>query len=190
MMLSIDGNGTKQDIVIAVQKSGFAWALNRDNGDLIWSTEVGPGGPGGGGTWGAATDKKRVYTNLANSLFMNFTLIPSQTNTNASGWVAMDAKSDEILWSTADPSNSRVSGPVTIANGVLFAGSTDKQGPIYAIDAKNGRILWSYETGATVYGGMSVSNGCIYVGNGYKVNIGAFIPTYSAGTSLFAFCLT
>ncbi|TYI86327.1 hypothetical protein E1A91_D04G057600v1 [Gossypium mustelinum] len=190
MMLSIDVNGTKRDIAVAVQKSGFAWALNRDNGDLIWSTEVGPGGPGGGGTWGAATDKKRVYTNLANSLFMNFTLIPSQTNTNASGWVAMDAKSGEILWSTADPSNSRVSGPVTIANGVLFAGSTDKQGPIYAIDAKKGRILWSYETGATVYGGMSVSNGCIYVGNGYKVNIGALIPTYSAGTSLFAFCLT
>ncbi|XP_052485616.1 uncharacterized protein LOC105778798 [Gossypium raimondii] len=190
MMLSIDVNGTKRDIVVAVQKSGFAWALNRDSGDLIWSTEVGPGGPGGGGTWGAATDKKRVYTNLANSLFMNFTLIPSQINTNASGWVAMDAKSGEILWSIADPSNSRVSGPVTIANGVLFASSTDKQGPVYAIDAKNGRILWSYETGATVYGGMSVSNGCIYVGNGYKVNIGAFISTYTAGTSLFAFCLT
>ncbi|TYH76073.1 hypothetical protein ES332_D04G060900v1 [Gossypium tomentosum] len=190
MMLSIDVNGTKRDIVVAVQKSGFAWALNRDSGDLIWSTEVGPGGPGGGGTWGAATDKKRVYTNLANSLFMNFTLIPSQINTNASGWVAMDAKSSEILWSIADPSNSRVSGPVTIANGVLFASSTDKQGPVYAIDAKNGRILWSYETGATVYGGMSVSNGCIYVGNGYKVNIGAFTSTYTAGTSLFAFCLT
>ncbi|MFQ6647729.1 hypothetical protein Gotur_021566 [Gossypium turneri] len=190
MMLSINVNGTKRDIVVAVQKSGFAWALNRDSGDLIWSTEVGPGGPGGGGTWGAATDKKRVYTNLANSLFMNFTLIPSQTNTHASGWVAMDAKSGEILWSIADPSNSRVSGPVTIANGVLFASSTDKQGPVYAIDAKNGRILWSYETGATVYGGMSVSNGCIYVGNGYKVNIGAFISTYTAGTSLFAFCLT
>ncbi|KAG8501569.1 hypothetical protein CXB51_003851 [Gossypium anomalum] len=51
MMLSIDVNGTKRDIAVAVQKSGFAWALNRDNGDLIWSTEVGPGGPGGGGTW-------------------------------------------------------------------------------------------------------------------------------------------
>ncbi|MBA0750487.1 hypothetical protein Gogos_001898, partial [Gossypium gossypioides] len=82
----------------------------------------------------------------------------------------MDAKSSEILWSIMDPSNSRVSSPVTIANGVLFVGSTYKQGPIYSIDVKNGRILWSYETGATVYDGMSVSNGCIYVGNGYKVN--------------------
>nr|KJB78306.1 hypothetical protein B456_012G057400 [Gossypium raimondii] len=98
----------------------------------------------------------------------------------------MDVKSSEILWSIVDPSNSRVSSPVTIANGVLFVGSTYKQGPIYAIDAKNESILWSYEIGATVYDGMSVSNGCIYVGNGYKVNV----RTYSSGTSLFAFCVT
>ncbi|GMJ09328.1 hypothetical protein HRI_004602100 [Hibiscus trionum] len=189
MMLSIDVNGTTQDIVVAVQKSGFAWALNRDNGGLIWSTEAGPGGAGGGGTWGAATDNKRVYTNIANSAFKNFTLGPSEINTRGGGWVAMDANSGEIVWSTADPSNSTATGPVTIANGVVFAGSTYKTGPIYAMDAGNGRILWSYETGATVYGGMSVSNGCVYVGNGYKVNIGAFIPTYSSGTSLFAFCV-
>ncbi|OMO55238.1 Quinonprotein alcohol dehydrogenase-like-superfamily [Corchorus olitorius] len=171
MMLSIiDVNGMKQDIVVAVQKSGFAWALNRDNGSLIWSTEAGPGGPAGGGTWGAATDKKRIYTNIANSLFQNFTLRPSTRNTTAGGWVAMDADSGEILWSTADPSNATATGPVTIANGVLFAGSTNNQGPIYGIDAKSGKILWSYNTGATVYGGMSVSNGCIYVGNGYKGN--------------------
>ncbi|OMO79232.1 Quinonprotein alcohol dehydrogenase-like-superfamily [Corchorus capsularis] len=130
--------------------------------------EAGPGGPAGGGTWGAATDKKRIYTNIANSLFQNFTLRPSTRNTTAGGWVAMDAGSGEILWSTADPSNATATGPVTIANGVLFAGSTYNQGPIYGIDAKSGKILWSYNTGATVYGGMSVSNGCIFVGNGYK----------------------
>ncbi|GLU11128.1 hypothetical protein SLE2022_278940 [Rubroshorea leprosula] len=62
IMLSIFINGTKLDIVVAVQKSGFAWALDRDNGNLIWSTEAGPGGVVGGGTWGAATDEGRVYS--------------------------------------------------------------------------------------------------------------------------------
>lgn len=38
MMLSVNTKGTKRDIVVAVQKSGFAWALDRDNGDLIWFT--------------------------------------------------------------------------------------------------------------------------------------------------------
>ncbi len=67
---------------------------------------------------------------------------------------------------------------------MLFAGSTHPKGPIYAMNAKTGEILWSYETGATVYGGMSVSDGCVYLGNGYRS------PTSTPGTSLFAFCLS
>ncbi|MBA0605850.1 hypothetical protein Godav_018382, partial [Gossypium davidsonii] len=37
MMLTIYVNGTTKDIVVAVQKSGFAWALDRDDGNIIWS---------------------------------------------------------------------------------------------------------------------------------------------------------
>ncbi|CAA2955112.1 Hypothetical predicted protein [Olea europaea subsp. europaea] len=182
MMLSVYVNGNKLDIVVAVQKSGFAWALRRDNGSLVWSTEAGPGGTAGGGTWGAATDKIRVYTNIANSHKKNFTLLPSKKVTTSGGWVAMDPGTGRILWSTALPNNA-MTNPVTVANGVLFAGSTYKTGPVYAINAKNGKILWSYETGASVYGGMSVSEGCIYVGNGYQP------PIFTSGTSLFAFCV-
>ncbi|KAK6280129.1 hypothetical protein POUND7_020396 [Theobroma cacao] len=190
MILSIYVNGTKRDIVAAVQKSGFAWALDRDNGNIIWSTEAGPGGLTGGGTWGAATDEKRVYTNIANSDGKNFTLKPSTKNTTAGGWVAMDANSGQILWSTGDPSNGTASGPVTVANGVLFGGSTCRQGPIYAMNAYTGKSLWSYNTGATVYGGSSVRNGYVYVGHGYKVNFGLFNPGFTNGTSLFAFCVS
>ncbi|KAL5582345.1 hypothetical protein UlMin_014787 [Ulmus minor] len=189
MMLSINIiNKTKHDIVVAVQKTGFAWALDRDNGKLIWSTEAGPGGLGGGGIWGAATDNKRVYTNIANSDLKNFTLKPSDLVTTAGGWVAMDAKDGRTLWTTANPSNSTSSGPVTVANGVVFAGSTHPKGPIYAMSAKTGTILWSYETGSTVYGGISVSNGCIYLGNGYTLGLGTF-SNYTGGTSLFSFCI-
>lgn len=35
MMVSIQVNGTWKDIVVAVPKSGFAWALDRDDGSLI-----------------------------------------------------------------------------------------------------------------------------------------------------------
>ncbi|KAK4417682.1 Polyvinylalcohol dehydrogenase [Sesamum alatum] len=188
MMLSINANGTKLDIVVAVQKSGFAWALDRSNGDLVWSTEAGPGSVLGGGTWGAATDMRRIYTNIANGNRQNVTLVPSNNVTNGGFWVAMDAQTGRILWSTATPHNS-ISNPVTIANGVLFAGSIYPTGPIYAINGKTGEILWSYETGGSVYGGLSVSEGCIYVGNGYAVGLGAGILGITAGTSLFAFCI-
>ncbi|GAB4830263.1 hypothetical protein Ancab_019903 [Ancistrocladus abbreviatus] len=189
MMLTIHVNGTKKDLVVATQKNGFAWALDRDNGDIIWSTEAGPGGVTGGGTWGSATDQKRVYTNIANSDAKNFTLKPSKSTTTFGGWVAMDASTGEIIWSMANPSNATAYGPVTVANGVVFAGSTNGKGPIYAMNAKTGKILWSYETGATIYGGVSVSRGCIYFGNGYRVSLGAVVPSFTAGKSLFAFCV-
>ncbi|KGN59583.1 hypothetical protein Csa_002525 [Cucumis sativus] len=195
MMLSVFVRNMKRDIVVAVQKSGFAWALDRDNGNLVWSKEsfipleAGPGGLGGGGMWGAATDEKRVYTNIANSQHKNFTLKPTNKTTIAGGWVAMEAKTGDIIWSTANLKEATAPGPVTIANGVVFAGSTYRQGPIYAMDAKTGKIVWSYETGGSVYGGISVSKGCIYVGNGYKEHIGFVNKNYTAGTSLYAFCV-
>ncbi|KAF5191504.1 Polyvinylalcohol dehydrogenase [Thalictrum thalictroides] len=190
MMLTIVVNGTKHDIVSAVQKSGVAWALDRDNGNLIWSSVAGPGGFAGGASWGAATDGWRVYTNIINNLEVNFTLVPSKHTTTAGAWVAMDAFTGNVVWSIANPKNTTASGPVTVANKVLFAGSDDGKGTIYAMHTKTGEILWRYDTGATVHGGMSVSNGCIYVGNGYTVNLGAFTPAYTAGTSLFAFCIS
>lgn len=118
--------------------------------------------------------EKSVYTNIANGDRENFTL---------------DADSGEILWTTANPSNDTAQAPVTVANGVVFAGSVASNGPIYAMKANTGRILWSYNTGATVYGGISASYGYIYVGSGYSVDLAKFHPTWTAGTSLYAFCV-
>ncbi|KAH6791137.1 hypothetical protein C2S51_006143 [Perilla frutescens var. frutescens] len=188
MMLTTYASGFEQDVVTTVQKSGLAWTLDRDNGDIVWYTEAGPGSFSGGGIWGAATDERRVYTNIGNGNRQNFTLLPSSNITTGGGWVAMDTQTGQILWSTAVPDNA-ISNPVTVANGVVFAGSTYRTGPVYAISADSGEILWSYETGATVYGGASVSRGCVYVGSGYGVGLGASNPSFTSGTSLFAFCV-
>ena len=80
----------------------------------------------------------------------------------------MEADSGEIVQSTANSSNAIVVGPVTVANDVLFAGSSHPTGTIYAMHAKTGEILWSYATNASVYGGMLVSDGCVYLGNLYN----------------------
>lgn len=129
-----------------------------------------------------------MYTNIVNNDRVNFTLAPSHQTTTAGAWVALDANSGEIIWSTADPRNETAHGPVTVVNGVLFAGSVSANGPIYAMDTNTGKILWSYNTGSTVYGGVSASYGCIYLGNGYTVSLGKFHPTWTPGTSLYAFC--
>ncbi|GFY88420.1 hypothetical protein Acr_06g0003600 [Actinidia rufa] len=189
MLLSIFANGRLRDVVVAVQKSVFAWTLDRDNGDLVWFNLAGPGGKEGGGIWGAATDGKRVYTNIANSDNVRFPLSPCTQTTTGGAWVALDANTGEILWTTANPSNDTSQGPVTLANGVLFAGSVASNGPFYAMDARTGTILWSYTTGATIYGSASASSGCVYIGSGYSVGLARFHPTWTTGTSLFAFCI-
>ncbi|MBA0837720.1 hypothetical protein Goarm_009856 [Gossypium armourianum] len=189
MLLTIRSNGTSRDVAVAVQKSGFAWALDRDNGDIVWLNLAGPGGKEGGGLWGAATDGRRVYTNIANSDHKSFMLTPSNQTTTAGAWVALDANTGEIIWSTANPSNDTAQAPVMVANNVLFTGSVASNGPIYAIDTNTGNILWTYNTGATVYGGISASYACIYLGNGYTVGLAKFHPTWTPGTSLYAFCI-
>lgn len=150
---------------------------------------AGPGGLEGGGVWGAATDGRRVYTNIVNNDRVRFQLKPSTQTTTAGGWVALDANTGQILWSTADPSNETAHGPVTVVNNLLFAGSVASSGPFYAMDTQTGKILWSYQTGATIYGGASVSCGCVYVGHGYTVSLAKFHPTWTRGNSLFAFCV-
>ena len=99
--------------------------------------------------------------------------------------MAMHARNGRVLWLTANPSKTTANGPVSVANEVVFAGSGDRLWFIYAIDAKSGKILWSYKTGGSAYGGMSISNGCIYVGHGYT----GVVFSYTGGTSLFAFCI-
>lgn len=150
---------------------------------------AGPGGREGGGEWGAATDGLRVFTNIANSNRANFILTPSTQTTTAGAWVALDANTGRILWSTPNPSNETAQGPVSVVNGVLFAGSVAPNGPIYAIDTDTGRVLWSANTGATVYGGISAGYGCIYLGNGYTVDPARSHPNWTPGTSLYAFCV-
>ncbi|KAL6187665.1 hypothetical protein ACLB2K_039061 [Fragaria x ananassa] len=158
MLLTIHPNGTSHDVVVAVQKSGFAWALDRDNGNITWFKLAGPGSNEGGGIWAGA-------------------------------WVALDVDTGKILWTTANPSNDTTQGPVSVANGVVFTGSMASNGPIYAMDATTGKILWSTNTGSSVYGGVSASYGCIYLGTGYTVGLAKFHPTWTGGTSLFAFCI-
>ncbi|KAG6429683.1 hypothetical protein SASPL_107735 [Salvia splendens] len=152
--------------------------------------KAGPGGLEGGGVWGAASDGLRVYTNIVNSNNEPFTLKPSTRNTTAGGWVAMDANTGKILWTTADPKNKTAHGPVTIVNGVLFAGSAVPTCPVYAMDARTGAIIWTFETGATVYGGVSSSYGCIFIGQGYSIGFAKFHPTWTSGKYLFALCIT
>lgn len=150
------------------QKSGMYWALNASNGVLVWSAVVGPGGSLGGIQWGTASDGKRIYAAIANANHKSYKLISGQTITWGA-WSAIDVATGKILWQTPDPTQGTIDeSSLSVANGVLFAGSFDAAGHMYALNASTGKILWSFASGGSVLDGPAIVNGVVYWGSGYS----------------------
>jgi len=143
------------------------WALKPDTGEVLWSTQVGPGGGTGGIQWGTATDGRRIYAAISNSNAAFYTLVPGGQQINWGSWSGLDVRSGKLLWQTADPTSGAIdSGAVSVANGVLYAGS--QSGSMYALDAATGNILWSFASGGTVIDGPAIVDGVVYWGSGYS----------------------
>jgi polyvinyl alcohol dehydrogenase (cytochrome) len=186
--------GVIHDVVGAGQKSGVYWALDADTGTTLWKTQVGPGGHLGGIHWGTAVDGVRVYAGVNDESGTAYTLGGSGskagTPATVGSWAALDPATGETLWQVANPSmtaplnGASVNGPLATVNGVVFAGSMDQNGTMYALSAATGDVLWSFESGATVYGGPAIVGGVVYWGNGYPASrLGFGTP----GGTLYAF---
>ena len=159
------------DIVGFGQKSGIYWALNPENGDIVWSTPVGPGSPLGGIEWGTATDGQAIYVAITNQSQLPYTLVPSGRKITWGSWSALDVATGKILWQTADPTVGALDlGSVSVANSVMYAGSSS--GQMYALDTMTGRILWNFASGGTVIDGPSIVDGVLYWGSGYRIGAG------------------
>jgi polyvinyl alcohol dehydrogenase (cytochrome) len=104
------------------------------------------------------------------------------------GWSALDPETGTILWTTNDPgsqNNASDIGPLTVANGVLYAGSTNTNGPtMFGLDTSNGKILLSFQSGSSVAGGAAVANGTVYWGSGYSR-----ISVFTGNKKIFALTL-
>ncbi len=172
------------DILVAGQKSGVVYALTPDKGKLIWHTRIGKGGMLGGIHWGMATDGKYVYAaNADNSIAIDkrdSTIKPSP------GIFALDLITGKLVWNEPAPACPDKkncfpfnSAAPAVTPGIVFAGSLD--GHIRAYSAKNGKILWDYNTardyetmngiraeGGSLDGPAPVMvDGMLYVNSGY-----------------------
>jgi polyvinyl alcohol dehydrogenase (cytochrome) len=177
-LFTTEVSGRQMDVIGAGQKSGVYWALNPDNGAVLWGSQVGPGGTLGGIEWGTASDGRRVYTEVNNNLRTPFLLGPQKTKKwSAGSWAALDAVTGNFVWQVPatgqNPLNPALAagatGQVTEANGVFYAGSLS--GDMVALDAANGELLWKFPSGGSVVSGPSIVDGTIYWGSGYR-NLG------------------
>jgi polyvinyl alcohol dehydrogenase (cytochrome) len=153
------------------QKSGEYWALDPATGAVVWHTMAGPGSPFGGMEWGSATDGRRVYVAIGNVYGVQYPIISAtgrRSITTGGFWAALDAATGRILWQVADPQGAADLGYVTVANGLVYAGSTALSGDdMYVLDAATGRILWRFASGGPVVSGAAVVGGAVYWGSGY-----------------------
>ena len=159
-----------RDILIAPQKQGLVWAVNPDNGQVIWKQDVAREIAGGRGEtlFGGAVDNEKAYFGLISS-----------------GHLALDLKTGEEVWYAplAPPQgreNQRgVVGAVTLIPGVLLSGARD--GMIRAASSRTGQLLWEFDSakefttvngvqargGSAASGGPVVANGMVFIGSGY-----------------------
>jgi polyvinyl alcohol dehydrogenase (cytochrome) len=148
------------------QKSGIYWGLTPSTGDISWSAVVGPGSTLGGIEWGTASDGERIYAAISNSLHDAYKLAKGGDAITWGSWGAVNAQTGKMVWQTADPTRGAIDpGAMSVANGVVYAGSFS--GFMYALDAKKGNILWSFNSGGSVIDGPAIADGVVYWGSGY-----------------------
>lgn len=186
-LMTIQTANGPRTVIGAGQKSGVYSELDPSTGNVLWATQVGPGSSLGGMEWGSATDGKRIYVQIA-----NFYGIPYPVNGTldyAGSWAALDPTDGHIIWQLADPNGAVDLGPMSVANGVVYApsmggGATDPN--MFGLDAATGAIRWSYASGASVNAGAVIANDTVFWGSGYT-NLG--IPGYTGNDKFYAFSL-
>ena len=92
----------------------------------------------------------------------------------------------KIIWKTPAPDNKSNFGPLSVsgtgANKLVWAGTNG--GAIRAYDARDGKVLWEFDTGGAVGGGPTIVDGVLYVGSGYK-----FLRIGKGNNKLYAFSI-
>ena len=169
------GNGRHARVIAGIgQKSGVYWALDAVTGELVWSRLVGHGDDPGGIQWGTAVDRHHIYAAIGHVSNRAPYTLPSGLSITSGSWAALDPATGEIQWQTPDPQGTTDPrgapdlGALTVANGVLYAGSMAHTGDqMYALDTSTGEILWRFPAGGSVVAGPAVVDGTVYWGSGY-----------------------
>ena len=159
-----------RDILIAPQKQGLVWALNPDNGQVIWKQDVAREIAGGRGEtlFGGAVDNEKAYFGLISSAHL-----------------ALDLKTGEEVWYVADRASAGTREPARrgggrdadsgraalrcarrhdprslIAHGSIDLGVRQRAG----IQDRQRRTA---RGGSAASGGPVVANGMVFIGSGY-----------------------
>jgi polyvinyl alcohol dehydrogenase (cytochrome) len=138
------------DALGVADKAGIYHVLSRDDGKVLWESELTEGGLMGGVQASAAVADGRVY-------------VASNRASTDADLLALDTETGEVLWRT--DVHGHAAGPVSWANGVVYL--ADDSGKIAAYDAEDGTELWKHAVDANAAGGIAIVDGTVYAGWGW-----------------------
>jgi polyvinyl alcohol dehydrogenase (cytochrome) len=177
------------ELLLAGQKSGHLWALDPEDGSVVWQQRVGEGGPLGGNHWGIAVDGQRVFLPIND---------PFPNGNQMSGMYAFDIASGEALWQqplSADCSGGRqefapqcqsrygLSAAPLVVDGAVVSAAID--GRVYIFDGADGRLLFEYDTARPFVGinGVEGNGGAI---DSHSIAAGAGMVFIASGYGSFS----
>ena len=174
-----------RELLLAGQKSGHLWALDPEDGNLVWAHRRGRGGALGGNHWGIAIDGERVFLTISD---------PGRGDDRVPGIYSFDIATGTPLWEhrlspdcSADrservPQCSNRYGlsatPLVVDGAVVTAGL---DGRLHIFDGVDGRVLFEFDTarpfetingvegegGAVDAHSIAAGAGMLFIGSGY-----------------------
>jgi len=187
--------------LIAADKGGMVYALDPDDGSLIWSRRLSVGSKLGGIHWGLALDDRRIYAAAT-----DFEIDPASGNLQDlkpganPGIYALDLATGELAWEIHPQRPYEgletpllFSAALSVTNDLLFAGSL--VGTVHAYSTEDGSELWSFDAsqdlddinqipgnGGTIDGaGFVIAGDGLIINSGYTALFGG-LGRYQAGT--------
>ncbi len=197
LLVSASGD---RDLVIAGQKSGVAYGLDVNTGEVIWERRLGHGGTQGGVHFGMTTDGATVFVPIVD-MEDTYDARTYDKSQNGAGLHAIDAATGAVRWNAladnvcsgrqfCDPG---ISAAATSIPGVVFAGHLD--GRFRAYDSETGGVVWSFDTtkpvetisGAMASGGSMSGPGAAIAEGHVVVNSGYGLYFHMPGNVLLVF---
>jgi polyvinyl alcohol dehydrogenase (cytochrome) len=190
--------GDGREVLLVGQKSADVFALDPDDGKLLWKVRYGRGGFAGGVHWGLAANATTLFAPNADTTFLG-----TEQGVPKPGLFALDPATGAIRWFAAAPDvcaaelrpacDPGFSPPPTSIPGVVFQPSFD--GWLRAYSARSGALLWGFDTvrefvtvsGAKARGGSIESAGAIVVDGHVIVNSGYLFGGRMPGNVLLVF---
>ena len=163
----VSGSGFVNGQGNVASRNGFVYALDSSNGNVLWNYTSGQ--------------------SLGSSLFVSGNLCVGTSG----GVCCFNANNGAVIWNftTTNFSDSSATNP-TYANGIVYVGwngpmffSSVTQHDFYALDASNGKGLWSYPLPYTIMSSPTAADGTVYVGASFVTSLS---PDNEKGGALLA----